>query len=137
MTSASNDHDGCPAGLLRRLSETCCASAQNAADAHDVAHVYDNINTVFKAAEQIIGWKDSIENGTCETAIRLFDASRDDMKTSDLLDSESGKTSESILRYVLYVLIIPTYTSPLHIHHIPLQGILYWYALVYCGMYSR
>ncbi|KAI0772183.1 hypothetical protein BC629DRAFT_1291429 [Irpex lacteus] len=40
---------------------------------------------MFKAAEQIIGRKDSQENGTCATAIRLFNANPDDMKTADLL----------------------------------------------------
>lgn len=73
-------------GLLRRLSEACCAEAKTAADTHDVAHVYDNINTVFKVAEQLIGRKDSVENDTCATAIRLFEASKHDMRTSDLLD---------------------------------------------------
>lgn len=52
---------------------------------YQLSHVYDNINFMFKAAEQIIGRKDSQENGTCATAIRLFNAHPDDMKTADLL----------------------------------------------------
>lgn len=84
LSSTSHDHN---IGLIRRLSNVCCAAAQTAAQESDVAHVYDNINTVFKAAEQIIGCKDSVENGTCATAIRLYEAPREDMKTFDLLRS--------------------------------------------------
>lgn len=72
-------------GLIRRLSQACCATAKGAAQVYQLSHVYDNINFMFKAAEQIIGRKDSQENGTCATAIRLFNANPDDMKTADLL----------------------------------------------------
>ncbi|KAI0761243.1 hypothetical protein BC629DRAFT_1443562 [Irpex lacteus] len=74
-------------GLVRRLSKACCHAAQQAAQSHDVAHVYDNINFMFKAAQQIVGRKDSQENGTCATAIRLINASLDDMRTADLVSN--------------------------------------------------
>lgn len=99
--ATASKNTGSQAGLLRRLSEACCVAAQNAANLHDVAHVYDNINTVFKAAEQIVGRKDSIENGTCATAIRLFEANKDDMQTSDLLDSMSKAPELNIADIVL------------------------------------
>ncbi|KAI0344970.1 hypothetical protein BDW22DRAFT_1370596 [Trametopsis cervina] len=72
-------------GLIRRLSQACTATARNAARAYPLSHVYDNINFMFKASEQVIGRKDSQENGTCATAVRLIRASLEDMKTADLL----------------------------------------------------
>ncbi|KAH9929201.1 uncharacterized protein B0H18DRAFT_1154576 [Fomitopsis serialis] len=73
------------AGLLRRLSEVCRSSARTQARLHELAHVYDNINWILRAAEQIMGRKDSIENGTCATVFPLFEAPCEDMRTTDLL----------------------------------------------------
>ena len=42
---------------------------------------------VFKVAEQILGRKDSQENGTCATIFPLHDANPEHMQTSDLLAS--------------------------------------------------
>lgn len=42
---------------------------------------------LFKIAEQVLTRKDSQQNGTCATAFKLFAASPDDMKTSDLVES--------------------------------------------------
>lgn len=52
-----------------------------------LANVYDNINMMFKIAEQILGRSDSQQNGTCATAFELYGASLDDMKTADVLES--------------------------------------------------
>ncbi|KZT69353.1 hypothetical protein DAEQUDRAFT_646439, partial [Daedalea quercina L-15889] len=81
----SNSDKG--AGLLRRLSESCRHSARILARTHELGHVYDNINWILHAAEQIMGRKDSIENGTCATVFPLFSAPRSDMYTSDFLES--------------------------------------------------
>ncbi len=43
---------------------------------------------MFKIAEQILGHKDSQENGTCATIFRLHaGAHKEDMHTKDLLES--------------------------------------------------
>ncbi|TFY52109.1 hypothetical protein EVJ58_g10195 [Rhodofomes roseus] len=75
------------AGLLRRLSEVCRGSARRQARIHELAHVYDNINWILRSAEQIVGRKDSIENGTCATVFPLYCAPRSDMQSSDLLNA--------------------------------------------------
>ncbi|PIL24781.1 hypothetical protein GSI_12667 [Ganoderma sinense ZZ0214-1] len=74
-------------GLLRRLSESCRASTRTCAQCNICGHVYDNINMVFKVAEQILGRKDSQENGTCATVFPLHDAKPESLQTSDLLSS--------------------------------------------------
>lgn len=74
-------------GLLRALSNSCREETRKLAKDNLLSVVYDNVNPVFKASEQILGRKDSQENGTCATAFPLFDASVDDLKVSDLLDS--------------------------------------------------
>ncbi|KAI0690244.1 hypothetical protein C8T65DRAFT_834461 [Cerioporus squamosus] len=75
------------AGLLRRISHACRRSTRCLAQSCLCGHVYDNINMIFKVAEQILGRKDSQENGTCATIFPLFDAQEEDMRTSDLLES--------------------------------------------------
>ncbi len=75
------------AGLLRRISHACRRSTRSLAQTCLCGHVYDNINMVFKIAEQILGRKDSQENGTCATIFPLFEAQEADMQTSDLLKS--------------------------------------------------
>ena len=47
------------AGLLKHLSHSCCISTWASALCHVLGHVYDNINMVFKVAEQILGCKDT------------------------------------------------------------------------------
>ncbi|KAH9840190.1 uncharacterized protein C8Q71DRAFT_746208 [Rhodofomes roseus] len=73
------------AGLLRRLSEACRWKTRALALAQELAHVYDNINWILRAAEQTVGHKDSIENGTCATVFPLHDAPRTAMRTTDFL----------------------------------------------------
>ncbi|KAH9934407.1 hypothetical protein B0H21DRAFT_77941 [Amylocystis lapponica] len=75
------------AGLLARLSFACRLTVRRHARRISLGYVYDNINMVLKVAEQILGRKDSQENGTCATAFALFDASPDDMRTADLIHS--------------------------------------------------
>ncbi|KAH9887686.1 hypothetical protein C8Q73DRAFT_748529 [Cubamyces lactineus] len=74
-------------GLLKLLSDSSMSVAQQKAQTHLLANVYDNINMLFKIAEQILGRKDTQQNGTCATAFELFGASVHDMRTSDLVDS--------------------------------------------------
>ncbi|RDX50743.1 hypothetical protein OH76DRAFT_1348447 [Lentinus brumalis] len=75
------------AGLLRRICEACRLTARRVARTYVCGHVYDNINMMFRVAEQIVGRKDTQENGTCATIFPLFDARKEDMRTSDLLAS--------------------------------------------------
>ena len=75
------------AGLLKRLSHSCRISTRASALRHVLGHVYDNINMVFKVAEQILGRKDTQENGTCATVFPLYEADPKDMQTADLLAS--------------------------------------------------
>lgn len=65
----------------------CRRTTRNLTVSTPVSYVYDNLNLMFQIAEQILGHKDSQENGTCATAFRLFDTSFDDLKTKDLLDT--------------------------------------------------
>ncbi|KAH9886957.1 hypothetical protein C8Q73DRAFT_608284, partial [Cubamyces lactineus] len=74
-------------GLLKLLSDSSMSVAQQKAQTHLLANVYDNINMLFKIAEQILGRKDTQQNGTCATAFELFGASLDYMRTSDVVDS--------------------------------------------------
>ncbi|PIL28976.1 hypothetical protein GSI_09023 [Ganoderma sinense ZZ0214-1] len=75
------------AGLLRRVSTVCRSATRSCAQSRLCGHVYDNINMMFRIAEQILGRKDSQENGTCATIFPLYDAKPEDMQTSQLLDS--------------------------------------------------
>ncbi|EJF62570.1 hypothetical protein DICSQDRAFT_57887 [Dichomitus squalens LYAD-421 SS1] len=76
------------AGLLRQLSHSCRLTTRYCAQTLPCGLVYDNINMMFKIAEQILGRKDSQENGTCATIFRLHQGARDeDMCTEDLLHS--------------------------------------------------
>ncbi|KAI0651871.1 hypothetical protein C8Q79DRAFT_897275 [Trametes meyenii] len=75
------------AGLLRCISTACRLSSWACAQSSLCGNVYDNINMMFKIAEQILGRKDSQENGTCATIFPLFEAREEDMQTTDLLAS--------------------------------------------------
>ncbi|KAL7280493.1 hypothetical protein ACG7TL_005425 [Trametes sanguinea] len=74
-------------GLLKRLSNACRSRSREAALMNLLAYVYDNINMLFKVAEQVVGRKDTQQNGTCATTFKLYDASLADMQMSDLLAS--------------------------------------------------
>ncbi|KAJ3541714.1 hypothetical protein NM688_g6046 [Phlebia brevispora] len=74
-------------GLLKRLSNYCRRSLRELARTNLLGVVYDNINLNFKVAEQTVTQKDTVENGTCATAFTLHNASADDLKTADYLQS--------------------------------------------------
>lgn len=78
---------GREAGLLKLLARACLREARERARDSVLAHVWDNVNFMFKVAEQVMGSKDSQQNGTCATVFELFDAQADDMRTSDLIES--------------------------------------------------
>ncbi|KAI0309837.1 hypothetical protein OF83DRAFT_1232886, partial [Amylostereum chailletii] len=65
--------------LMRKLARTVALSQA-------IMVVYDNINMVWKVAEQIIGRTDSQENGTCATVIPLFNANKEDLRTLDVTE---------------------------------------------------
>lgn len=72
-------------GLIRRLCESCRVTTRATAMSALCGSVYDNINFMFRTAEQILSRKDTQENGTCATIFLLFDTRPEDMQTSDLL----------------------------------------------------
>ncbi|THG97288.1 hypothetical protein EW026_g4668 [Hermanssonia centrifuga] len=88
-------------GLLTRISMACRTTTKCLAQTDLLGHVYDNINMVFKIAEQILGRTDSQENGTCATVFPLFEASDKDMKTKDLLASQESAPPLSIRDIIL------------------------------------
>ncbi|KAH9003933.1 hypothetical protein EDB83DRAFT_2237225 [Lactarius deliciosus] len=71
-------------GTLEALSESMRKVAREVAASGLYVLVYDNINMVWKAAEQILGRTDSMENGTCATIVSLFRASVDDLRAIEL-----------------------------------------------------
>ncbi|KZP08017.1 hypothetical protein FIBSPDRAFT_914360 [Athelia psychrophila] len=75
------------AGTLRVLSNCMRTIARSVAATGLFGTVYDNINMVFRTAEQVIGRTDSQENGTCATIWPLWNAKLEDMKVSDLQKS--------------------------------------------------
>ncbi|KDQ51992.1 hypothetical protein JAAARDRAFT_62157 [Jaapia argillacea MUCL 33604] len=74
-------------GTLHRLSASMQDMAWSVAATGLNGHVYDNINMMFRSAEQVIGCHDSQENGTCATIWPLWKASIEHMKTVDLTKS--------------------------------------------------
>ncbi|KAH9033154.1 hypothetical protein EDB83DRAFT_2229397, partial [Lactarius deliciosus] len=71
-------------GTLEALSESMRKVAREVAASGLYVLMYDNINMVWKAAEQILGHTDSMENGTCATIVSLFRASVDDLRAIEL-----------------------------------------------------
>ncbi|KAJ7026665.1 hypothetical protein C8F04DRAFT_966145 [Mycena alexandri] len=69
---------------LHELSSSMRGFARVAASTGLFAAAYDNINMVFRAAEQILGRTDSQENGTCATIFALWKARLEDMQIPDL-----------------------------------------------------
>ncbi|KAN0130508.1 hypothetical protein V8E53_011594 [Lactarius tabidus] len=67
-------------GTLEALSESMRKETRKVASSNLYGLVYDNINMVWKVAEQIIGRTDSMENGTCATLVSLFCANVEDLK---------------------------------------------------------
>ncbi|EKM53698.1 uncharacterized protein PHACADRAFT_164003 [Phanerochaete carnosa HHB-10118-sp] len=72
-------------GLLRRLSDVCRSATRSEALLDLLAFVYNNINMRFRIAEEVMGQKDSQENGTCSTAFLLWNAKLEHLQTSSLL----------------------------------------------------
>ncbi|KAJ7735443.1 hypothetical protein B0H14DRAFT_3613658 [Mycena olivaceomarginata] len=71
-------------GTLQELSLSMRGFARVAASTGLFAASYDNINLVFRAAEQIMGRTDSQENGTCATIFPLWKAAAEQMRIADL-----------------------------------------------------
>ncbi|KAI4520861.1 hypothetical protein K525DRAFT_270399 [Schizophyllum commune Loenen D] len=61
-------------GTLQSLSLQMREKAREMARNSDFMVVYDNINMMWRVAEQILGRTDSMESGTCATAMPLHDA---------------------------------------------------------------
>ncbi|KDR71311.1 hypothetical protein GALMADRAFT_39882, partial [Galerina marginata CBS 339.88] len=88
-------------GSLRQLSDSMLDMARVVASKGLFATSYDNINMVFRAAEQIVGRTDAQENGTCATIWPLFKASILNMQLKDLEDSFNNALPLSILDILL------------------------------------
>ncbi|KAI0321599.1 hypothetical protein OF83DRAFT_1050951 [Amylostereum chailletii] len=73
-------------GTLEHLSLQMRKLARTVALSQAIMVVYDNINMVWKVAEQIVGRTDSQENGTCATVIPLFNANKEDLRTLDVTE---------------------------------------------------
>ncbi|KAJ7195050.1 hypothetical protein GGX14DRAFT_404197 [Mycena pura] len=71
-------------GTLRELSASMRGIAPGIASTGLFAASYDNINMMFRAAEQVMGRTDSQENGTCATIFPLWKAAADNMRIADL-----------------------------------------------------
>ncbi|KAJ7443701.1 hypothetical protein FB451DRAFT_1437210 [Mycena latifolia] len=71
-------------GTLRQLSGAMRDMARSVAATGLYAASYDNINMVFRAAEQLVGKTDSQENGTCSTIWPLWKAVLEDMSIEEL-----------------------------------------------------
>ncbi|KAJ7832749.1 hypothetical protein B0H14DRAFT_3711869 [Mycena olivaceomarginata] len=71
-------------GTLEELSASMRGFARGVASTGLFAASYDNINLVFRAAEQVMGRTDSQENGTCATIFPLWKAAAEHMRISDL-----------------------------------------------------
>ncbi|KAJ7264138.1 hypothetical protein C8J57DRAFT_1624548 [Mycena rebaudengoi] len=77
-------------GTLSLLSDACRATARALAATGLYLIVYDNINMMVRIAEQILGRKNTQENGTCATEVPLHDAKLEDLLTSELDKSISA-----------------------------------------------
>ncbi|KAH9028542.1 hypothetical protein EDB84DRAFT_1400557 [Lactarius hengduanensis] len=71
-------------GTLEALSESMRKLTRKVAASDLYVLVYDNINMLWKVAEQILGRTDSMENGTCATIVLLFQANIEDLKAIEL-----------------------------------------------------
>ncbi|KAJ7804261.1 hypothetical protein B0H14DRAFT_3091849 [Mycena olivaceomarginata] len=69
---------------LRQLTGAMRDMARGVAATGLYAASYDNINKVFRAAEQVVGKTDSQENGTCSTIWPLWKATLEEMSINDL-----------------------------------------------------
>ncbi|KAF8056881.1 hypothetical protein FPV67DRAFT_1430943 [Lyophyllum atratum] len=87
-------------GSLPQLSRSMIDVARRIAASGLFATSYDNINMVFRAAEQIVGRTDAQENGTCATMWPLFKACLEDMLVSDV-EKAFDNAPPLILRDVL------------------------------------
>ncbi|KAJ7023836.1 hypothetical protein C8F04DRAFT_1213217 [Mycena alexandri] len=70
-------------GTLWQLSQACRATARSLALTSLFLVMYDNINMMVRVTEQILGRKNTQENGTCATEVALHDAKLEDLLTAD------------------------------------------------------
>ncbi|KAJ7463671.1 hypothetical protein FB451DRAFT_1180152 [Mycena latifolia] len=71
-------------GTLWLLANACRATARAVAATGLFLIVYDNVNMMVRVAEQILGRKNTQENGTCATAVQLHDTKLEDLLAADL-----------------------------------------------------
>ncbi|KAF7373984.1 hypothetical protein MSAN_00611300 [Mycena sanguinolenta] len=83
-------------GTLSLLSDACRTTARILAATGLFLVVYDNINMMVRIAEQILGRKNTQENGTCATVVPLHDAKPEDLLAMDLDESIANAAPLSI-----------------------------------------
>ncbi len=88
-------------GLLQQISLACHRTTRCVTQTYMIGHVYDNINIVFKVAEQIVGQKDSQENGTCATVFPLYGAQPENTQTADYLTSHDAAPGLTVANIAL------------------------------------
>ncbi|KAG6913760.1 hypothetical protein DXG01_004465 [Tephrocybe rancida] len=66
-------------GTLYQLLKACMATAWGVASTGFFVVVYDNINMMVQIAEQVLGRKNAQENGTCTTAVPLYNVALEDL----------------------------------------------------------
>ncbi|KAJ6607730.1 hypothetical protein B0H10DRAFT_2070477, partial [Mycena sp. CBHHK59/15] len=71
-------------GTLSLLSDACRATARAIAATSLFLIMYDNVNMMVRVAEQILGRKNTQENGTCTTEVPLHDTKLEALLTADL-----------------------------------------------------
>ncbi|KAJ7487292.1 hypothetical protein B0H11DRAFT_2172828 [Mycena galericulata] len=71
-------------GALWLLAEACRATARAVAATGLFLIMYDNVNMMVRVAEQILGRKNTQENGTCATEVPLHDTKLEDLLVADL-----------------------------------------------------
>ncbi|KAJ7235067.1 hypothetical protein C8J57DRAFT_1572916 [Mycena rebaudengoi] len=71
-------------GTLSLLSDACRATARAIASTGLFLVMYDNVNMMVRVAEQILGRKNTQENGTCATEVPLHDTKLEALLTADL-----------------------------------------------------
>uniref|UniRef100_D8PYY4 DUF6589 domain-containing protein n=1 Tax=Schizophyllum commune (strain H4-8 / FGSC 9210) TaxID=578458 RepID=D8PYY4_SCHCM len=112
----SRNQDGVPVqrraglGTLEKLSLAMREVSRHVAASRPFMVVYDNINMMWRVAEQIIGRRDSLESGTCATLVPLHDADPRHLATAAL----AKHVDEAPELNMVDVRLTPDYKSKLH-----------------------
>ncbi|KAJ7823342.1 hypothetical protein B0H14DRAFT_2597994 [Mycena olivaceomarginata] len=120
---------------LRELSGSMRSFARVVASTGLFAASYDNINMVFRAAEQILGRNDSQENGTCTTIFALWKARLEAMQISDLTAAFEKAPPLALMDILLSAPELETMDKGCrhHLHRAQDQGLSHWIVKILAG----